>query len=158
MLPELTITDHFTPEEEQAILDRLQAYNIENFGPMDRKDLAIILRDGAGEPEGGLLGRTGRGWLYVQMLFVPEHLRGQGIAKRLLADGMRRTAQAWARLIPAASRARSNRAPALSRGSSASATSVFDISTPTIATKPPGVPARPDNPLSRIEVNGKHLG
>ena len=85
MLPELTITDHFTPEEEQAILDRLQAYNIESFGPMDRKDLAIILRDGAGEPEGGLLGRTGRGWLYVQMLFVPEHLRGQGIAKRLLA-------------------------------------------------------------------------
>ncbi|CAD7024322.1 N-acetyltransferase [Pseudorhizobium endolithicum] len=85
MLPELTITDHFTPEEEQAILDRLQAYNIENFGPTDRKDLAILLRDDAGEPEGGLLGRTGRGWLYVQMLFVPEHLRGQGLAKRLLS-------------------------------------------------------------------------
>jgi Predicted acetyltransferase len=84
MSPELTITDHFTPQEEQAILDRLQAYNIENFGPMDRKDLAIVLRDDAGEPEGGLLGRTGRGWLYVQMLFVPEHLRGQGLAKRLL--------------------------------------------------------------------------
>ncbi|MGW9232397.1 GNAT family N-acetyltransferase [Pseudorhizobium sp. NPDC055634] len=85
MLPELTITDHFTPEEEQAILDRLQAYNIENFGPMDRRDLAIILRDEAGEPEGGLLGRTGRGWLYVQLLFIPEYLRGRGVAKRLLA-------------------------------------------------------------------------
>ncbi|MFN7101439.1 MAG: GNAT family N-acetyltransferase [Pseudorhizobium sp.] len=82
---DLTMTDRFTPGEEQAILDRLQAYNIANFGPSDRRDLAIILRDDAGEPEGGLIGRTGRGWLYVQMLFVPDRLRHQGLAGRMLA-------------------------------------------------------------------------
>ncbi len=82
---ELELTDTYSPEEEKAILDRLVAYNVERFGPMDRKDIAIILRDKAGDPEGGLIGRTGRGWLYVQMLFVPDHLRGQGMATHLLA-------------------------------------------------------------------------
>ncbi|MFY8099437.1 MAG: GNAT family N-acetyltransferase, partial [Allorhizobium sp.] len=35
--------------------------------------------------DGGLIGYTGRGWLYVELLFVPERLRGQGMAARLLA-------------------------------------------------------------------------
>ncbi|MCJ8519383.1 GNAT superfamily N-acetyltransferase [Pseudorhizobium tarimense] len=32
-----------------------------------------------------MIGRTDRGWLYVQMLFVPDHLRKHGIATRFLA-------------------------------------------------------------------------
>ncbi len=33
---------------------------------------------------GGLVGYTGRGWLYVSMLYIPEDLRGQGLATRML--------------------------------------------------------------------------
>ena len=52
MLPELKLVDSYSPEEEKAILDRLVAYNVGRFGAMERKDLAIILRNDAGEPEG----------------------------------------------------------------------------------------------------------
>lgn len=84
MTSELRVTDHATPAEEKAISERLQAYSNENFGTSDRRELAIILYDPMGNPEGGLIGRTARGWLYVQMLFVPDHRRGQGLASRML--------------------------------------------------------------------------
>jgi GNAT superfamily N-acetyltransferase len=35
---------------------------------------------------GGLWASTGYGWLYTQMLLVPESLRGQGVGQRLMAD------------------------------------------------------------------------
>lgn len=84
MLCEPEISDNVTSDEESSILDRLMSHNISTFGPSDSRKLAIILRDDAGQPEGGLLGRTGRGWLYVQMLFVPDHRRGRGLASRML--------------------------------------------------------------------------
>ncbi len=81
----LTITDTWTPEEEKAVEAPLVAYNIERFGPSDMQKLGIFLRDADGNVEGGLVGRTARGWLYTQLIFIPEHLRGQGIAGKLLA-------------------------------------------------------------------------
>lgn len=82
--PELRVTDHVTPAEDKAISEQLKAYSNESFGISDRKELAINLHDATGNPEGGLIGRTGRGWLYVQMLFVPEHRRGHGLASQML--------------------------------------------------------------------------
>ncbi|MBP2548845.1 GNAT superfamily N-acetyltransferase [Neorhizobium galegae] len=81
----LTVTDRLTPEDEKAVRDPLVAYNLARFGESDRRDLAVILRNDAGEAEGGLTGHTGRGWLYVQLLFIPEHRRGEGLAATLLS-------------------------------------------------------------------------
>jgi GNAT superfamily N-acetyltransferase len=71
----LTVSDRLTPEEEKAVRDPLVAYNIARFGTSDRRDLAVLLRSDTGEIEGGLTGHTARGWLYVQLLFIPEHRR-----------------------------------------------------------------------------------
>jgi GNAT superfamily N-acetyltransferase len=79
------ISDQITPDEEQAVEDRLVAYNVATFGKSDRRPLSILLRDDAGVVEGGLIGYTARGWLYVRLLFIPEAQRGQGLAPRLLA-------------------------------------------------------------------------
>lgn len=80
----------------QAIQDPLRAYNRGIVGPDSAiDDLAIVIQD----PDslvviGGLWGRTGWGWLTIELIFVPEALRGQGIATRLIAaaeaEGLRR--------------------------------------------------------------------
>lgn len=58
------------------------------------RHLTIALRDAAGAVEGGLVGISYYDWLLVQMLFVPEARRGQGLGARLMlaveAEAVRR--------------------------------------------------------------------
>ncbi|MXQ13031.1 GNAT family N-acetyltransferase [Microvirga makkahensis] len=49
------------------------------------QDLAVVIRDAdTREILGGLWGRTGWEWLSIEYIFVPESLRGQGLATRLI--------------------------------------------------------------------------
>lgn len=76
-----------TPSSEirQAILDPLRAFNAVLFqGALQGQDLAVALRDESGEVIGGLWSRTSGGWLAIELLFVPESLRGAGIATDLI--------------------------------------------------------------------------
>ncbi|MBY4609786.1 GNAT family N-acetyltransferase [Rhizobium sp. 9T] len=75
-----------SPEELAAITDALSAFNTGDVGPSDRRPLAILIRDADGKVTGGLSGFTAWGWLFVQMLYLPETLRGAGIAGRILAQ------------------------------------------------------------------------
>ncbi|MFC5445599.1 GNAT family N-acetyltransferase [Rhizobium halophytocola] len=84
MSEDLAFTDHVPEAARADILDRLKAYNNALLGPTDRRELFIPLRNDAGEIDGGLIGYTGRGWLSIEMVYVPERLRGQGMAGRLL--------------------------------------------------------------------------
>lgn len=81
---ELKLTEGLAPEEEEIILDRLKAYNVATFGKSERRELAVPLHDGDGNLVGGLTGYTGRGWLYISMLYIPRELRGHGLAARML--------------------------------------------------------------------------
>lgn len=80
-----TMSDVADTDVEKAIRDPLVAYNTARFGESDKRELHISIRDNDNSVIGGLVGHTARGWLYVQLLFVPEILRGQGTASRLLA-------------------------------------------------------------------------
>jgi GNAT superfamily N-acetyltransferase len=80
----LEIVEGIPQQDEDIILDKLKAFNIECFGESDRRELAIPLRDTAGAIAGGLVGYTGRGWLYISMLFIPELMRAKGLATRLM--------------------------------------------------------------------------
>ena len=82
---QLTMTDTIVPEEEALILARLKAYNLATFGESHKRDLFIPLHGDCGNATGGLVGYTGRGWLYIAMLFVPQELRGRGLASRMLS-------------------------------------------------------------------------
>jgi GNAT superfamily N-acetyltransferase len=84
MTNELIITEGLAPAEEAQILEQLKAFNLRMFGESRRRDLCIPLYDDDGRVTGGLVGYTGRGWLYTAMLFIPEPLRGQGLAGRML--------------------------------------------------------------------------
>jgi GNAT superfamily N-acetyltransferase len=65
------------------------------------QDLAIAIHDAnSREPVGGLCGRTAGGWLAIELIFVPEALRGMGLATQLIAmaeeEAMRRDCHsAW---------------------------------------------------------------
>ena len=91
-----------SPDEalRRAILAPLVAFNEALAGPSGHLPLALALRDEKGEICGGLWGSTAYGWLYTQMLIVPEEARGQGFGRELMraaeAEALRRgCTHAW---------------------------------------------------------------
>lgn len=60
------------------------AFNVSQAGPNNATPLAIALLEDDGPPIGGLWGKTGYSWLFVELLFVPEKLRGQRLGSRLM--------------------------------------------------------------------------
>jgi len=78
--------------DREAILNPLLAFNDSRAGQDDYKPLAILLRDDEGVTQGGLWAKCYYGWLFVELLFVPEVMRGQQLGARLLAQ-----AEQWAK-------------------------------------------------------------
>jgi GNAT superfamily N-acetyltransferase len=69
-----------------ALYAAIETSSLAQIGPAQARLLVIPLRDDGGAVRGGLWGHTQFGWLHVQMLFVPEVLRGLGIGTALLAS------------------------------------------------------------------------
>ena len=84
------------PDEalRKAIAAPLLAFNERLAGPSGHRPLVIAVHDAAGQVAGGVWGATGHGWLYTQMLVVPDALRGQGLGRTLM---QRAEAEALAR-------------------------------------------------------------
>src|SRR5215475_9475058 len=68
----------------KAVLDWLIAFNDANAGDSGYRPMAFAIEDERGQIMGGLSGATAYGWLFVELLFVPESLRGQGVGTRLI--------------------------------------------------------------------------
>ena len=84
-MPEFELTASPSLEELAAITDALSAFNNGDAGPSERQPLAILIRDTNGKVTGGLSGFTAWGWLFTQMLYIPDTLRGTGLAGEILA-------------------------------------------------------------------------
>ena len=76
------LTDSADDAARKAILDPLLAFNQSKTGVSDFRPLAILVRDASDAVIGGLWGRTAYGWLFTELLFVPEPLRGRVSAQR----------------------------------------------------------------------------
>jgi GNAT superfamily N-acetyltransferase len=72
------------PEDRRAVLDPLSHFNESMGFPSDTRPVAILLAGNDGEPAGGLWGKTGYGWLFVEFLSVPEQARGRGLGAALM--------------------------------------------------------------------------
>ncbi|MFC3127052.1 GNAT family N-acetyltransferase [Pseudoroseomonas globiformis] len=82
----IEVTDDPPQEAHKALVDGLTAHSAQvpgrGFAP---RPLAILLRDReSGSVQGGLMGRTDKDWLFVQLFFVPEAERGNGLGSRML--------------------------------------------------------------------------
>jgi GNAT superfamily N-acetyltransferase len=80
----LTLVDNPDLSLRDAIVRPLIAFNAQQTGIDDFRLLALTITDDAGAVVGGLWARTAMGWLFVELLFVPEALRNQGIGRDLL--------------------------------------------------------------------------
>ena len=81
--PELVLTDQPPDSFPELLGNGIMAVNEASLGPSTRQRLAIQIRNG-GQVVGGLLGRTSYKRLFVELLFVPESLRGRGLGASLL--------------------------------------------------------------------------
>lgn len=84
--PWIDIDESPDPALRDAILKPLRAFNDGHIGPLKPEQLAIALRDDSGAVRGGLWGVSVAGWLYVDLLVVPEEFRGQGLGSQLLRE------------------------------------------------------------------------
>ena len=85
-MPKLITVEEPAHEHRQAILDGLAAFNLSRAGPGSRRLLCIGIEGDDGTLTGGLYGWTIYDWLFVELLFVPEQLRGQHLGAKLLAQ------------------------------------------------------------------------
>jgi hypothetical protein len=78
--PELFLTDDPDDEARGLIDEKLGEYNAACAGYWDPRPLAVLIRDPASRRiVGGMLGRTSLGLLFIDLVFVPEELRGRRI-------------------------------------------------------------------------------
>ncbi len=80
----IRLTDSPDDHMRRAIVGPLLAYNAQQTATTDFKPVAAMLEDTDGVLVGGLWGRTAYGWLFVELLFVPESHRGQGLGRQLM--------------------------------------------------------------------------
>jgi ribosomal protein S18 acetylase RimI-like enzyme len=71
---------------KRAVGKGLSAYNRQRAGAFPRKPVTISLRDAGGGIVGGLVGRIGWGWLYVDWLWIDEAFRGGDHGTALMAE------------------------------------------------------------------------
>jgi len=76
-------------DDRHAVLGPLSEFNARHGFPADGKPVALLLRDGEDKAVGGLWGRTGYGWLFVEFLSVPDALHGQGFGESLMREAER---------------------------------------------------------------------
>jgi GNAT superfamily N-acetyltransferase len=81
----MELSDAPEPEAERIIGDGLNAFNDEIVGYADRRALNVLVKD----PEtsaiiGGIHGRTSLGLLFVDLVYLPERLRGSQVGTRMM--------------------------------------------------------------------------
>lgn len=85
------ITYEPTPRPEDVAIVRagLSVYNRRHAPDDAFHPLTLFVRDGHGSVLGGVLGGDIWHWLYVDILWLSDELRGQGYGSRLLAEAER---------------------------------------------------------------------
>jgi GNAT superfamily N-acetyltransferase len=89
----LTLESEVDPSTEKVIEDGLGRYNESKAGYRDARPLCVGVSDPtSGSVVGGLIGRTSLGLFFIDLLYLPETARGQGLGSRIME-----TAEAEAR-------------------------------------------------------------
>ncbi|HYM03070.1 MAG TPA: GNAT family N-acetyltransferase [Stellaceae bacterium] len=84
MNPEILLTAAPEDADRAIILNGLVAHGAARAGAPDNKPLAVLVKNDRGETIGGLWGRTTWRWLFIELLWLPESLRGKGLGVDLI--------------------------------------------------------------------------
>jgi ribosomal protein S18 acetylase RimI-like enzyme len=80
----ILLTTDASVEVRDLILKNIHDANVAALGPMDMLMLRLVIQGADGKPLGGMWGRTSFRWLYIELLAVPEALRGRGLGTEML--------------------------------------------------------------------------
>src|SRR5690349_19078000 len=80
----LVIEEHPAARDVEFLGDRINEFNFAATQIYDGRELAIFIRDDAGEIVAGLYGWTWGGCGYIDKLWVHGGMRGRGYGSRLL--------------------------------------------------------------------------
>ena len=99
-VPVATLTDKPTDADHGVLSSGLSNYNEQQTGYRDWRPLAALLRDpDTGETLGGMIGKTSYGLLFIDLVYLPETMRGQDIGSQLLSmmeqEGIARGCKSW---------------------------------------------------------------
>jgi GNAT superfamily N-acetyltransferase len=97
--PRVIVTDTADARVEKVVGEGLRRYNAEQSGVDDSRSLAVVVSDpDTNEILGGITGRTSLGLLFIDLVFLPDELRGGGLGSRILKlaedEGRRRGCRA----------------------------------------------------------------
>jgi GNAT superfamily N-acetyltransferase len=82
---QITVTDNAIPAVRRVITAGVSQYNREMAGYCDAKNLSVLVMDSQSKKVvGGLLGRTSLGLFFIDLLFLPTPLRGNGIGAQVI--------------------------------------------------------------------------
>ena len=83
--PIIVMTDMPDQSDVEVIGQGLGAYNAEQSGIRDHKPLAVLVKDADGRTIGGISGRSSLSLLFLDLVYLPQTMRGGGLGQRLLA-------------------------------------------------------------------------
>jgi GNAT superfamily N-acetyltransferase len=88
MTPKITLTDVPDDGTIKALAKKLMHFNEVNSGrSLDYRSLTIsVTHPDTGELLGGLWGGTNYSLLHIELLYLPEDLRGAGLGRQLMAQ------------------------------------------------------------------------
>lgn len=81
---EIRYTSDDDESTRDAILGPLVSYNESKVGTSGSLPLVLSIRNAENSVIGGLWAHTAFGWLRIELLFVPEALRRQGVGQELM--------------------------------------------------------------------------
>ena len=82
---QIEVTAAPSASDRETILGGLLALIRAEIGSVP-DPLAVLVCDEAGAVVGGLIGRTTAAWLYVELFWLPEALRGTGLGTRVMME------------------------------------------------------------------------
>ncbi len=80
----LVVEEDVSKDDRDAIGAGLRAYSNAFAGGGNWSTQDFLVHDDAGAIIGGLHARTGRGWMFIHLLGLPEQARGQRVGTRLM--------------------------------------------------------------------------
>jgi GNAT superfamily N-acetyltransferase len=88
MTPKITLTDAPDNDMLKALVKKLVDFNKVSSGrPHDYRSLTIfVTHPDSEELLGGLWGGTSYSYLHIELLYLPEDLRGAGLGRQLMAQ------------------------------------------------------------------------
>ena len=81
------LTDNPEDTIKEKIIQPLVAFNTQQAGKGNFRILAIPIEDKHHKIIGGLYGKTSFQWFFIELLFVPEPMRGKGVGKKIVQMG-----------------------------------------------------------------------